>query len=876
MKTIRSLLLTAVAAVLVVVLGALTAVGQSGDALLRFVHVVPGAAAVDVYVDGQLTIRALSYGGASSYVSAPSGERQITVTQSGITTPLWQQTISADPGSATTLIASSTEPLLFTAFNDDLNPLPLGRTRLTAVHALAGAPAVDVVLADGRIVIPSLAYNQPFGTFDIPVDIYDFAIVPTGGTVEDALIAPAPFALNGGTSYMLVVYGTAAAPTIMVLTQPTTPEIAGGFIRLVHGIPGAPTVDVLVDDLLLAASLSEGQATEYIAVPSGAYGVSIRASESGDELLAAALTVERDVRSTAFVVAPSGIPEVRVVVDDVSAITANASVVNVINALAEGSVAVNFSDGTTLIGAVTAGQNVLSIVQPSEMSLLIEAVVGDETVESAIEPMGGIYGGVYYSVLAAGSPPQVFVLPSVSLAQSIASAVGDETIAAAPDTSGEAVAAAPTLETPAVEATVAEAPAEPTAAQQVIIVTATPTPEAPAEPQVIVVTPTEPPPVVVAPTIAPTPGFLARVVLDPGANLQLRQYPSREAFSLGLAPANSALRILGREGEPAPLPGSTPTPTFDPANPPLTPTATPFIDPVTLLEEGEDLDPQLTWLYIVYDTPDGGTVTAWVNALYLNILNPQGRTAALRDLPTIPGNRAGVTANTSIQPPQAAQNVINVIIGNLDPGVNVHIRRVPAEQGESLALVGSSTTLELLGINEAQDWVFARYVDTSGGGVRGWISTEFLSYQLNGAPTDLDMLETRNLLTIISDEERGATFAGGIAAPVQPTANPIRDAIVAEVFLNPGANLHLRRNPNVTAESLALIPTGTQLVVSGQNETGEWLRVEFEGVNGWVSVLYVGLTRNGRTVELTDVPLIANTPTPTPQGTPEGTPASGG
>src|SRR5262249_45329011 len=130
---------------------------------------------------------------------------------------------------------------------------------------------------------------------------------------------------------------------------------------------------------------------------------------------------------------------------------------------------------------------------------------------------------------------------------------------------------------------------------------------------------------------------------------------------------------------------------------------TPEADPVTLLQAGEDLDPRFTWLNVTYNTPDGGTITAWVNAVYVSVRDPQGRSMALRNLPTVPSNRAGVAQNTSIQPPTARQNVTFAVITNVNSDVRVHIRRTPDDAGESLALVPAGTQLTLVGPNEKQD-----------------------------------------------------------------------------------------------------------------------------------------------------------------------------
>lgn len=825
-------------------LGVLPVFGQANEALLRFVHVVPGASSIDVYVNGQLAIRELRYGSASGYIGVSAGDNAIVATQTGVTTPLWQQTVGSAPGTATTLIASSTQTLRFTAYNDDLNPLPFGKTRLTAVHAVEGAGAVDVVLGDGRVVIPSLGYNQPFGTFDIEANTYSFGVVPAGGTLDNPILPAADFALNTNTSYIIVVYGTANQPSFLTLSAPTRAEVAGGFVRIGHGIPEAPAVDVYVNDTLIAPALAFGQITDYLAIPIGTYSVAIRLPGADSDLLSGTLGVTRDSYTSAFALTTGGTPTLDVFPDPAANISATVSALTLINRLTSGTASASVDD-VVLISSVPSGGVGTASLQSGVAALTIAADTGTTSAETTLDLPGGIYGGVHYTVLVAGDEPQIVAFAPASIAQTVASAPGS---GAAP-----AIVSVPT-DAPAVAV-------EPTQAEgvQVIIVTATPTPDSAAQPQVIVVTATPTPPVIVAPTLAPTPGIVARVVLNPGANLQLRQYPSSQALSLGLAPSNSALRVLGREGEAVPLPGATATPTFEPG----VPTPTPIPDPASLLEPGQDLDPQATWLFVIYDTPDGGTINAWVNALYVSVLSPEGRTVPLRDLPTIPRNRAGVAANTSIQPPSASQDVVTVVVGNLNPGVNAHIRRTPNTTGESLALVSSGTTLEFLGINEERTWAFVRYADASGGGVRGWVSVEFVSFQLNGAPTDLEALEARNLLVITPDTERGSTFAGGVAPQPAPTINPVRDAIIGEVRLNPGANLHLRRLPSINAESLALIPSGTQLIVNGQNETGEWLSVTFEGIDGWVFGSYLVLTRNGRLFSFQDVPLITSTPSGT-------------
>jgi uncharacterized protein YraI len=83
-----------------------------------------------------------------------------------------------------------------------------------------------------------------------------------------------------------------------------------------------------------------------------------------------------------------------------------------------------------------------------------------------------------------------------------------------------------------------------------------------------------------------------------------------------------------------------------------------------------------------------------------------------------------------------------------------------------------------------------------------------------------------------------------------------RNQYVGTIVLDPGANLRLRRTPDATSESLALIPSGANMLVVGRMANAEWLQVEYDSTPGWVASTYVDLTMNGRRVRLEDVPAV--------------------
>lgn len=56
------------------------------------------------------------------------------------------------------------------------------------------------------------------------------------------------------------------------------------------------------------------------------------------------------------------------------------------------------------------------------------------------------------------------------------------------------------------------------------------------------------------------------------------------------------------------------------------------------------------------------------------------------------------------------------------------------------------------------------------------------------------------------------------------------------IYVNSPEGLNLRKEPNATAEVLAIIPNGTKLTVL--ETSGDWYKVEFDSKTGWVAKLF--------------------------------------
>lgn len=789
------------------------------DTLLRFAHAIPGAAAVDIYINSELTVADLDFGQASSYIEVPSSNLLITVTPTGATSPLWEQNYTPGTGRAFTLVASSfQEPVAFTAFEDTLEPLDVGKARFTTIHAIADGPAIDVVLDDGRPLVVQQAYNQPYGTLDVPVFAYNLAVVPSGEDAENALITLDNTPLNTSTSYMLLVYGTAANPQAELLSAPAQAASEDtGYLKFIHAAPAAPAVDVYINDGVLAATLlppgEAANATNYIALPAGDYDVELRPSGEQDVLLSTSATVNSDEYTTAVALGDGEEIALSLLQDDISGVTPDQAFVRVINA-SEESISASLSDGTVIGSDVASGSaSDITATAPDVQSIAL--LSGAESVSLPEQPF---YGGAFYDVVAVADA-EASTISESALAQTVGSAPGA--------TGGTQLV---------------EEIAEPTAA-----------------PTVAAVQPTEAPP---APTTAPQP-TAAPVVIPAGdaitgrvfnlnvdANLHLRQYPDTQALSLGTVPFGTILTVNGREGE---LEEIFISATQIPAD-------YEYVDPVSLLEdERDDLNPEETWLNVTYDTPDGGTIQAWVRADFIDVREASGDQVPLRDLETVAGNLPGEALNTDITPPPVPENVVMVEVINLDPNANLNVRRTPDTLAEVLVQLPLGTTAEFLGLSEDGEWILLRYAAGDGTITTGWASTGFLQLVYRGNAVDQAELDERGLLVIADTTQRGSQTVG--AAPViAPTVDPTIDAIVAEVALDPGANLNLRRSPDTNAEVLAQIPSGTQLIVSARTADSQWLNVTYEGIDGWVAAqtdeaVFVVLSFNGAPVEFEEIPV---------------------
>lgn len=113
---------------------------------------------------------------------------------------------------------------------------------LRALHLSADAPAVDIAVND-QVVLEDVSYRQASGFLSVDPAAVDLSVLvaDTSTSVIDATLN-----LAENTKYTVIAVNEVASIEPLVISDSDTPEDGFAEIRVVHGAPSAPAVDVYV------------------------------------------------------------------------------------------------------------------------------------------------------------------------------------------------------------------------------------------------------------------------------------------------------------------------------------------------------------------------------------------------------------------------------------------------------------------------------------------------------------------------------------------------------------------------------------------------------------------------------------------------------
>ena len=189
-------------------------------AKVRVGHFSPDAPAVDVYANGGAILTDVPFGVLSDYLEVPAGTYTIEVVAAGADPAdgavIGPVDLDFGAGTMTTVAATNSLENIEAQVIADA-PMPQdGIAQVRVVHFSADAPAVDIALDGGDVVVENLEYpNATEAYLDLPEGEYDLEIRPAGTT--DVAFDIDPLDLAGGNSFTVFAIGSLADGSFTVL-----------------------------------------------------------------------------------------------------------------------------------------------------------------------------------------------------------------------------------------------------------------------------------------------------------------------------------------------------------------------------------------------------------------------------------------------------------------------------------------------------------------------------------------------------------------------------------------------------------------------------------------------------------------------------------
>lgn len=209
-------------------------IGKAGESCVNIIHASPDAPAVDVYVDGTRALENLAFGKASGWVALPAGEHKVQVAPTGMMadSAVIDAMLTLEEGAAYEVAAVGLVADISAVVNQvNLSKLGDDEVRVRVVHASPDAPAVDIAVTGGDVLIPELAFPDSSEALTLPADSYDLE-VRLAGTTDVALPLP-DVTLEPGMVYTIYAIGLVEDGSLTVL------PIVSSTIGMTMGTPTA-------------------------------------------------------------------------------------------------------------------------------------------------------------------------------------------------------------------------------------------------------------------------------------------------------------------------------------------------------------------------------------------------------------------------------------------------------------------------------------------------------------------------------------------------------------------------------------------------------------------------------------------------------------
>ncbi|MFK7961851.1 MAG: DUF4397 domain-containing protein [Phycisphaerales bacterium] len=286
---------------------AATAAAATEPAEVRVIHASPDAPAVDVRVDGAIAFPNLSFTGVTDYAVLAPDTYDVDVVPSGASGPaVIDAALTLDEGTSYTVLAidrlASIEPLVLV---DDRATDP-DAARVRFIHLSPDAPAVDIAVAGGPILVPGAEFRDASAFLTVAPGTYDLEVRLAG--TSTVVLPLDDIRLTAGRVYTAAVVGLVSEdPGLSAILAVDAADQAR--VSVVHASPDAPNVDVLADGAVAFADIPFTGNAGPAMLPAGSTSVQVVPAGASEPVVIDA-TLELDPNVSYTVVATGELAEI--------------------------------------------------------------------------------------------------------------------------------------------------------------------------------------------------------------------------------------------------------------------------------------------------------------------------------------------------------------------------------------------------------------------------------------------------------------------------------------------------------------------------------------------------------------------------------------
>lgn len=240
----------------------------------RLVQTVADLPSVDVLLNDEVIYRGVAPLNPTLPVLRPSGEYTLVLSETTSGRPITGNedvyfsgnVLLEDDITLTFLFSGDVDSLEVQVLEEDLTPLEPNQARLSIVNLVEDADPLSVQ-EDRQDVIDPIAFDEQSPTIIVRPRTYllDFLAGTTLVRTDDVTF-------QNGFNYVLVLTGTAENAELLTIASETPPQTR---FRVVHAAPDTISLQVQLNDEIVAERLDFGDATEFMLKPSAQYSVDI-------------------------------------------------------------------------------------------------------------------------------------------------------------------------------------------------------------------------------------------------------------------------------------------------------------------------------------------------------------------------------------------------------------------------------------------------------------------------------------------------------------------------------------------------------------------------------------------------------------------------